>query len=193
MYTYLIGWSKHNKYYYGVRYAKGCTPNELWVTYFTSSKYVKAFEKEYGKPDVIEIRKTFTDKRKAMLWEHKVLKRINATFSDKWLNKTDNIAIDYYSMSHNTVPATMAAREKTKGKTYEEIFNDVSKIADKKKNSSEVSRKNWSDPELRQRMIKKPEDTSRYKEAALKRWANKETREKLCASMRGARKTTGAL
>lgn len=30
MYTYLIGWSSHNKFYYGVRYAKGSNPNELW-------------------------------------------------------------------------------------------------------------------------------------------------------------------
>lgn len=31
-------------------------------------------------------------------------------------------------------------------------------------------------------------DTSKYKEAALKRWANKEEREKLCQSMRVPKK-----
>jgi hypothetical protein len=40
-YTYLIGWSHLNKWYYGRRTAKGCHPSELWVKYFTSSKSVK--------------------------------------------------------------------------------------------------------------------------------------------------------
>ena len=116
MYTYLIGWKKLNKYYYGVRYAKNCDPKELWITYFTSSKYVKEFRKQNGEPDVIEIRKIFTDKKTAMLWENKVLKRIKAVFSNKWLNKTDNMAINYYSMKYNTTPGMLAAKEKTKGK-----------------------------------------------------------------------------
>jgi hypothetical protein len=37
-YTYLIGWSKLDKWYYGVRYASNCNPDELWVKYKTSSK-----------------------------------------------------------------------------------------------------------------------------------------------------------
>ena len=35
-YTYLIGWSNLNKFYYGVRYGKGCHPSDLWVKYFGS-------------------------------------------------------------------------------------------------------------------------------------------------------------
>ena len=42
-YTYIIGWSSLNKWYYGVRYAKNCKPEDLWKTYFTSSKHVKEF------------------------------------------------------------------------------------------------------------------------------------------------------
>jgi len=30
-YTYLIGWSKLKKYYYGVRFAKKSNPKDLWV------------------------------------------------------------------------------------------------------------------------------------------------------------------
>lgn len=92
-YTYLIGWSKHGKFYYGLRHGIGCNPTELWETYFTSSKYVKEFEKLHGKPDIIEIRKTFDSKEKACLWEHKVLKRIKAKDRKDFLNQTDNIAI----------------------------------------------------------------------------------------------------
>lgn len=98
-YTYLIGWSIHNKWYYGVRYAKKSNPKELWVTYFTSSMYVKSFRKVHGEPDVVSVRKTFDDPQKARHYEHKVLKRLKVTKNDKWLNKTDNISFDPILMS----------------------------------------------------------------------------------------------
>jgi hypothetical protein len=91
-YTYLIGWSKENKYYYGVRFSKKSNPSELWKTYFTSSKYVQDYRKSVGEPDIIQIRKTFDSIEKARLWEHKVLKKMNVINNDKWLNKTDNIS-----------------------------------------------------------------------------------------------------
>lgn len=93
-YTYLIGWSKQNKYYYGVRFAKNCSPNELWVSYFTSSKYVGEYRKIFGEPDIISIRKVFNNVNKARLWESKVLKRINVVENVNWLNRSDNISID---------------------------------------------------------------------------------------------------
>lgn len=91
-YTYLIGWSEQNKWYYGVRYAKSCCPTDLWVKYFTSSDIVKQFRAEHGEPDIIEIRKTFNDAKTAKLWEEKVLKRLRAVQSDNWLNKNDRHA-----------------------------------------------------------------------------------------------------
>lgn len=48
----------------------------------------------YGEPNVIQIRKTFTCSNKAREWENKVLKRMNVINDPKWLNKTDNIAIE---------------------------------------------------------------------------------------------------
>lgn len=44
----------------------------------------------YGEPDVIQIRKTFTDAKSCLLWEEKFLKRVNAVHSDIWLNKNIN-------------------------------------------------------------------------------------------------------
>lgn len=88
-YTYLIGWSKLNIWYYGVRYANNCRPEDLWKTYFTSSQHVQNFRKMHGDPDIIEIRKTFSDKQKAQLWESNVLKRLKVTETNKWLNQTD--------------------------------------------------------------------------------------------------------
>jgi hypothetical protein len=92
-YTYLIGWTKHNKFYYGVRFAKNCNPNELWKKYFTSSKHVANFVSIHGNPDIIQIRKTFNCPEKARAWEHKVLRRIKAVSKNKFLNKTDNCSI----------------------------------------------------------------------------------------------------
>lgn len=93
-YTYLIGWVKQNKFYYGVRYALGCDPSDLMSTYFTSSPKVSKMIEQYGIPDIIQVRKTFTDTKKARFWEHKVLRRMKVIRSDKWLNRTDNKSIE---------------------------------------------------------------------------------------------------
>lgn len=93
-YTYLIGWSKFNKFYYGVRFSKNCRPEDLWVSYFTSSKHVKFFTEEHGNPDIIQIRKVFQDNVKARLWEEKVLNKMNVLKDDRWLNRTNNKSID---------------------------------------------------------------------------------------------------
>lgn len=85
-YTYLIGWSKHDRWYYGVRFAKGCNPSDLWVKYFTSSKLVARCRAIYGEPDVIDVRKTFATKTEAIDWEAKVLVRMGVVQQHKWLN-----------------------------------------------------------------------------------------------------------
>lgn len=97
-YTYLIGWSKLNKWYYGVRYAKtkklyyssGCHPDDLWKTYFTSSKYVESYRKKFGEPDILEIRKTFASQDEAIIWEFKVLRKLNILNYEDWLNRSIN-------------------------------------------------------------------------------------------------------
>lgn len=95
-YTYLIGWSKLNKWYYGSRYAtktkclyeSGCHPDDFWVTYHTSSNKVTAFRKEHGEPDIIKIDKTFSNELEARTWEEQELVRLNVVKEDKWLNGT---------------------------------------------------------------------------------------------------------
>lgn len=91
-YTYLIGWPNHNKWYYGVRYAKGSDPADLWNPYTTSSNHVKSFVREHGDPPVRLIRQVFDDTISARLWEHRVLKRMRVVGDDRWLNKHDSMA-----------------------------------------------------------------------------------------------------
>ena len=87
-FTYLIGWPQHSLFYYGVRYARNCSPADLWTTYFTSSADVKRLRKTLGEPTVIEVRKTFADRSTACLWEHKVLRRLNAVKREDFINRS---------------------------------------------------------------------------------------------------------
>ena len=95
-FTYLIGWSQLDRWYYGVRYARGCHPDDLWTRYFTSSKGVKEYRETYGEPDVIEIRQTFNDSLQAREWEEKVLIRLNTVRDERWLNR-GNAGREFYN------------------------------------------------------------------------------------------------
>lgn len=89
-YTYLIGWTKYNKWYYGKKTARYCKVENFWKDYFTSSKRVKEFIEEYGQPDIIEIRNTFGKNfKECSNWESRVLHRIDAKRNDNFLNKTN--------------------------------------------------------------------------------------------------------
>lgn len=92
-YTYFIKWSIHDMNYYGVRYTRELyhrSPEEdLWIEYFSSSPYVKEFREENGEPNIIQIRRKFDNPENAISWEHKVLTRLNAANSPKWLNRSN--------------------------------------------------------------------------------------------------------
>lgn len=162
-YTYLIGWTDKNKYYYGVRYAKDCDPSELWVKYFTSSKHVKKFANKHGAPDLIEIRKTFNTIDEATQWENKVLKRLNVVEDKRFLNATANIAI-------------ICRKEFDRGAN----FSEWNKLSYKEKYTLEQRQNIAKNASERMAMMhregkityKKPEDTTAYKNAALSRWSD---------------------
>lgn len=130
-YTYLIGWSKLNKFYYGVRFSKNCDPSDFWKKYFTSSFYVLEFRKLHGEPDILQIRKIFDSPKKAIKWEHKVLRRLKASNNEKWLNKTDNISIIHdettiKKMKEN-IPKTMIKKYGVKHSSQRPEFKELVK------------------------------------------------------------------
>lgn len=89
-YTYYIYHRPTNKHYYGVQYGKMSCPDNLWKTYFTSSKKIKSLIRQYGKDSFhVEIRKLFDSPKKAKLWENKVLRKMKVLHREDWLN--DNI------------------------------------------------------------------------------------------------------
>lgn len=96
-YTYLIGWSRHDTYYYGVRFANGCSPGDLWKGYFTSSRHVAEFRYLYGEPDVISIRKVFDNVESAQFWEYRTIRRIKVLSLKTWLNRSAGGAKFYSS------------------------------------------------------------------------------------------------
>jgi hypothetical protein len=145
-YTYLIGWSKLSIWYYGVRYAENCHPNELWKDngYKTSSKYVDEFVKIHGDPDIIQIRKTFdgndrTDK--SVVWECRVLTKLNAASRSDYLNK--------HNGNGRASMADPAVR-----KAHKEKMNSP-EVKQRCRNSSntELQKKNWTDIKIRSSRI----------------------------------------
>lgn len=146
-YCYLIGWTKQNLWYYGRRTAEDCHPSEFWKSYFTSSKQNKSntaqtvdtCRHEYGEPDVIEIRRVFSDIVSCRSWENSLLTRINAAKNPKFLNRTNGDKnydttgkVNVIDKQGNVFVVTVDdTRLKTgelftrnKGKTYEEISGE---------------------------------------------------------------------
>lgn len=89
-FTYLVTFIPTGQRYYGVRTKRGCSPNDLWNTYYTSSKAVHQLIAEHGKDSfTVEIRRVFESKSEAIEWEHHVLTRIDAARNPRYLNKNN--------------------------------------------------------------------------------------------------------
>ena len=88
-YTYLIGWFKLDRWYYGSKTGKDADPSTFCKEYFTSSKLVQDYRQYNGEPDIIQVRRTFDDRVKCLNWEKKVLRRLKVAKSERWLKQTD--------------------------------------------------------------------------------------------------------
>lgn len=94
-FTYSIYCRPTGQYYYGVRFARGCDPDDMWKSYFTSSIYVKKLIQEHGKDAFdVKIRKVFKDPNEAKVWEAKFLSRIKASQREDFINKYDFMLFD---------------------------------------------------------------------------------------------------
>lgn len=88
-YTYLIVCRPTNQWYYGVRHAQDAHPDELWKTYFTSSKHVQRLIEEHGESAfTYEVRKTFDSRDSALQWEKNVLIRMKAVSRSDCINRS---------------------------------------------------------------------------------------------------------
>ena len=96
-YTYLIGWTDQDRWYYGVRWenvkSQRTPENDFWTYYKTSSKPVKHMIAFVGEPDYISIDKTFESIEEAIEYETKVLTEMDVLNNDEWLNQNISGAI----------------------------------------------------------------------------------------------------
>jgi len=96
-YTYSVTHKKTGIHYYGSRYRKGCSPDDLFKTYFTSCKIIHDLIKTEGINGFdIKIRKTFKDELSCILHESKFLKKVDAKNNPKFFNR-QNETIHTYS------------------------------------------------------------------------------------------------
>jgi hypothetical protein len=107
-YVYLVGWTDLDKYYIGVKHKKGSHPRDFWVKYFTSSKIVPKFRKEHGEPDVIMIIREHETAKDAVEHEDKLLRRLHAVKSDRFLNRARS------GVEWNSGGYTLSAETKSK-------------------------------------------------------------------------------
>lgn len=167
-YTYLIGWSYLNKWYYGRRTAKGCHPSELWVKYFTSSSVVKEL-RLMCEPDIIEVRYC-GDIDTVIKMETNVLKYLNCAASEYWLNKT-NGDLKWHT-TNNSLSPSINAKKGRRGVPKSQEHRD--RIAEsnrgiKKPRSTDyaIRRKEWIDsmsPEERRLKFANTFDDARKQE-----------------------------
>jgi len=126
-YTYLIKHIPTGRVYYGLRFAKGCHPGDLWVKYFTSSKDIQQLIAESGKDSfVTEVRKVFIDPLAAIKWEITVLRRMKVLQRTDFINRNIPGTTIRFTLSEETkqkmrkpksVPRTKEHTEKIAAQT----------------------------------------------------------------------------
>lgn len=97
-YCYFIKWSTTNVWYYGVEYSsttKIANPENLWTSYFTSSKNVSEYRKRFGEPDIVKVTRVFKDAQSAIKWENQFLKRTKAKDNPASLNGHNSDGLTY--------------------------------------------------------------------------------------------------
>lgn len=166
-YTYLIGWPEQDIWYYGARYRKGCHPSDLWNPYKTSSKVVKDVVAELGDPPVRLIRRVFEQPNRSRNWESRVLTKLDAANSPRWLNKT-NGSPKFFTSS----PPSASTREKI-GKAHRGRVHTAETRA--KLSQAKLGKKH-------------PDDTIRKRIESNRRHSF-ETREKMSQARKGVPKT----
>lgn len=139
-FTYIIGWSQHNKFYYGCKYAQGCQPADLWTTYFTSSIKVSEFRKEFGEPDIIKIHRTFVDKDSCVLFEHQYLTKIDAKNNILFLNESNGNK-DYNGSGADWTTSSFNRAKKTWLDNYG--VDNPSKSEEIKQKKKDTCLENW--------------------------------------------------
>jgi hypothetical protein len=176
-YTYLIGWTDQQKYYYGVRYAKNCSPGDFWTKYFTSSPAVLSMRLLHGDPDIRQIRKMFSNREQARQWETRVLTRMKVVVREDFLNKNNAPAppINNRVMSADTKEKIGSSN---RGKPKSEAHKQKIRVARAKQVNT------------RKGIPVSEETKQKIREARAKQITTDETRKKMSESRKGEKHWT---
>ena len=166
-YVYKIVWSSTKTWYVGVQFGKRCTPEDLWVAYFTSSKHVKQYRHLHGEPDIIEILQTFETGEAARSFEQQILTAASAAQDPLSLNRHNGGGEKFYSGEHTAAtkakmrtaklgkkgkPHTAASKEKLRqgalGKTKSAAHKEKLRIAATGKTRSAAAKAKMVDAKI---------------------------------------------
>lgn len=176
-YTYLVGWTSLDKFYYGVRYSRKSNPENFWKDYFTSSEYVKEYREKHGEPDIIQVRKVFDDPDLAIKFENKVLTKLlsnNNINRNKWLNICSGQGS--YSITDECIDKLSKSRKKylenrtdeQKERDYESRLRAANSEESKRK-ISDKAKERFADPEYRKHFKDNVWNNSEVKEKVLQK------------------------
>lgn len=184
-FTYHLYHKPTGQQYYGARYKKDCSPDELWESYFSSSPIIHQLIEEYGKDSFVPtVRRVFESAEQAVAWESKFLSKIDAQHNKQWINRHNGK--DNFIGPHNHSEQSKAAiRSKIKGiKRSEET---KAKMRAKAKERESLRRANgWTMPEdAKERALQTRQ--SRIKEGKINPYS-KERNLKMSASKRGKKR-----
>lgn len=140
-YFYIIQHSD-GRFYAGSRTAGDARPDELLVSYFTSSNIVRKYLAD-GQEFVVVRTKIFETKQKALAFEQRFLRLFGCAKNDKWINAHDGQNITPFGS--NTYNELLRAK-----------YGDITNISQLEENKAKVSESlkggiNCWDEELRER------------------------------------------
>lgn len=195
-YTYSLLHLVSGNRYYGVRWGKNCHPSELWITYFSSSKYILGIlEREGLEAFSYRVSRVFSNVQDAKLWEHKVLSRVKAATNPKMLNRHEggtfpidgfpswwNSPSEYSIKRHaDSIRKYWETRTQDDMKTYSKVIRDrISKRTPEEikrwsDDSKRISRSTWNNMP--------PEERARRSLLGVKQWENLTSEEKQAISI----------
>lgn len=170
-YVYRINFKLTNQFYIGFRGAKDATPDDLFKTYFTSSKVIKRLIKDYGVDQFsTEILAEFKTGKEAYEYEQKLLNEMDVSNNSQMLNmRATSCALGTFK-KHT---------EDTKQK-ISEAKKEFWKDPKRREHSSKFQKAKWADPDYYQEAVKKYQ-TEEHRAAksmrAKKMWTTEEYRE----------------
>jgi hypothetical protein len=184
-FTYSLFCSTTKQYYYGVRYGKGCHPDQLWSSYFTSSKTVSQLIEEHGRDAFeVRIRKIFNCPKKALAWEQRLLERVNAINRKDWINLSHGTTFRHNETLSEETKQKMSETRKGKKLSKPRDPNHTAKLVEARKHNGKAAwNKGVSMSDAQKQMLS---ELAKQRPSNRKGKSNSEEhRQKLSAALKG--------